>query len=226
MKIKQLIMGILALCFLGCQQAPKIKTEQIKSSEQTTIWNISIKRTTCSSTDIDLVKQLTPFNDEIQGLISGIQAVFQEQAKRQNAQFDSIGEKQPFPYELFITDSLFQADEQLISLRIESYQMLGGANGTTHFYGINYNVQTGKFLTPKEILNYENAEGINALLKEYLKDPDDCYSFAAPTIENFSALNLTPDSVEFTYGKYILGPGGCGPTIISIPKNRLSGMLK
>lgn len=226
MKIIRLSIIICACHLLACQQTMKIKTEKFHTTDQTDRWSIFIKHSICSSNDVSLEKNCTLFNDEIKGLISGIQTVFQEQAKRQIIQLDSLGKKLPIPYELYITDSLFCANDEIISVRIESYQMLGGANGITHFYGINYQVKTQHFLTPKEILNYEKADTINSLLKEYFKDPDRCYTFDSPTLENLTAINLTPNSVEFTYAKYILGPGACGPVTISIPKNKLQGLLK
>lgn len=226
--IDSFLISLFVLGLLACQQKQQqnLKVEKMKTTEQTSVWNIVIQRTVCSSTAAAVEKQLTPFNEEVQGLMAGIQTVFQEQAKKQQAHLDSIGEKQLHPYELYLTDSLFEANEEFISLRVEEYQMLGGANGITRFYGINYQVKTERFLTPKEILDYNQAAAINALLKEHLQDPDSCYTFAAPTVDNFAALNLTPNRVEFTYEKYTLGPGACGPVIISIPKNRLQGMLK
>ena len=96
--------------------------------------------------------------------------------------------------------------------------MLGGAHGMTNFYAINYDVKTQKFLTNKDILNLDKAADINALLKANLKDPDKCFTFEAPTVDNVTCINLTLHTVDFTYAQYILGP-------YSIPKEKMKDML-
>lgn len=226
MKTKLFAALILALSVVACKKEIKLDVKQIKETDKTTEWNIITNRPAFSTTETEIEKSCVKINDEITGLVNGIKAAFQEQAKEQNASLDSIGQKQVGPYELFITDSVFLADENYISVLMSAYEMLGGANGITNFYGINYNVKTQKFLDKKDILNYEKASDINTLLKENLKDPDKCYTFEAPTIENFTALNFTLHTVEFTYAKYILGPGSCGPVTISVPRAKMQGMLK
>lgn len=74
----------------------------------------------------------------------------------------------------------------------------------TDFYAINYDVKTQKFLTNKDILNLDKAADINALLKANLKDPDKCFTFEAPTVDNVTCINLTLHTVDFTYAQYIL----------------------
>jgi len=226
MKTKLFTACLLALSAVACKKEIKLEVKQIHETDKTAVWDITINRPVISSTETEVEKNCAKFNDEITGLINGIHAAFQEQSKEQNASLDSIGEKQTAPYELYIRDSVFLADENYISVLVSSYEMLGGANGITNFYDINYNVKTGKFLDKKEILNYDKSDEINKLLKENLKDPDKCYTFAAPTLENFTALNFTLHTVEFTYPKYVLGPGACGPVTIAVPRDKMQGMLK
>ena len=226
MKTKLFTAMLMVLSITACKKEIKLEVKQNKETDKTTEWNITTNRPVFSATEIEIEKSCVKINDEITGLVNGIKAAFQEQAKEQNTSLDSIGQKQAAPYELFITDSVFLADKNYISILMSAYEMLGGANGITNFYGINYNVKTQKFLDKKDILNYEKASDINALLKNNLKDPDKCYTFEAPTIDNCTALNFTLHTVEFTYAKYILGPGACGPVTISVPRAKMQGMLK
>lgn len=217
---------VFALLALGaCKKEIKLDVKQIHESDKTAQWDIHITRPAFSTTETEVEKSCVKFNDEITGLVNGIHAAFMEQAKETIAGLDSIGEQQVGPYELIIQDSVFQADKDYISVLMSSYEMLGGANGITNFYGVNYDVKNQKFLDKKDILNYDKATEINALLKENLKDPDKCFTFEAPTVDNFTALNISLHTVEFTYAKYILGPGSCGPVTISVPKAKLKGML-
>lgn len=217
---------VFALLALGaCKKEIKLDVKQIHESDKTAQWDIHITRPAFSTTETEVEKSCVKFNDEITGLVNGIHAAFIEQAKETIAGIDSMGIKQAAPYELIIQDSVFQADKDYISVLMSSYEMLGGANGITNFYGVNYDVKNQKFLDKKDILNYDKATEINALLKENLKDPDKCFTFEAPTVDNFTALNISLHTVEFTYAKYILGPGSCGPVTISVPKAKLKGML-
>lgn len=225
MKTKLLAACILALAVVACKKEIKLEVKQIHETDKTEQWDIQIDRPTFSSTETEVEKSCVKFNDEITGLVNGIHAAFIEQCKETIAGLDSIGEKQMAPYELIIQDSVFQADENYISVRVLSYEMIGGANGITNFYGVNYDVKNQKFLNKQNILNLDKASEINALLKENLKDPDKCMTFAAPTVDNVTAVNFTLKTVEFTYTKYILGPGACGPATISVPKEKMQGML-
>lgn len=211
---------------VACKKEVKLEVKRITETDKTTVWDMTVSHPAFSSTVTEVEKNCVKINDELTGLVNGIRAAFQEQAEELNASLDSAGLKQVSPYELFIRDSVFWADQNYISVLMSAYEMLGGANGITNFYGINYNVKTQQFLDKKDILNAEKASDINALLAKYLKDPDKCNTFEAPTIENCTALNLTPHTVEFTYAKYILGPGACGPVTISVPREKMQGMLK
>lgn len=225
MRTKLLAVFAIALSVAACKKEIKLDVKQIHETDKTEQWDIQITHPVFSTTEAEVEKSCVKFNDEISGLVNGIHAAFIEQAKEQNASLDSAGMKQMAPYELIIQDTVTLADENYISVRVLSYEMLGGANGITNFYGVNYDVKNQKFLDKKDILNYSKAAEINALLKENLKDPDNCYTFDAPTVENFTALNFTLHTVEFTYAKYILGPGACGPVTISVPKAKMQGML-
>ena len=201
-KLFTLVFAVLALG--ACKKEIKLDVKQIHLTDKTGQWDIKIDRPAFSTTDAETEKSCVKFNDEVNGLINGIHAAFIEQAKENIARLDSAGFKQVAPYELIIEDSVFLADQNYISVRVLSYE---------------------KFLTNKDILNLDKAADINALLKANLKDPDKCFTFEAPTVDNVTCINLTLHTVDFTYAQYILGPYSCGHTIISIPKEKMKDML-
>lgn len=226
MKTKFTILVFAVFALGACKKEIKLEIKQMHETDKTAQWDIQINRPAFSSTEAEVEKSCVKFNDEITGLVNGIQAAFREQARETISGLDSIGEKQIAPYELLIQDSVFLADDNYISVLVSSYEMLGGANGITNFYGVNYDMKNRKFLNKQDILNMSKASDINALLKQNLKDPDQCFTFEAPTVENVSAINFTLHTVEFTYAKYILGPGSCGPVTISVARNKMQNMLK
>ena len=208
MKTKLFTLVFAVLVLGACKKEIKLDVKQIHLTDTTGQWDIKIDRPAFSTTDAETEKSCVKFNDEVNGLINGIHAAFIEQAKENIACLNSAGFKQAAPYELIIEDSVFLADQNYISVRVLSYEMLGGAHGMTDFYAINYDVKTQKFLTNKDILNLDKAADINALLKD-----------------NVTCINLTLHTVDFTYAQYILGPYSCGHTIISIPKEKMKDML-
>ncbi|MEG2340440.1 MAG: DUF4163 domain-containing protein [Odoribacter sp.] len=217
----------LAALFLlsGCKKEVALDTKQIHETDKNTKWEIDITHPTFSTTETSVEGSCTVFNDEISALVNGIKAAFVEQAKETIALLDSAKIQQVAPYQLLIQDTVFQANENYISVRLTSYEYIGGAHGITNFYALNYDIKTQKFLDKKQILDYTKAADINALLKTHLQDPDSCFSFETPTVENFTTVNLSLHSLEFTYAQYILGPYSCGYTTISIPRTKMEGLL-
>ena len=64
------------------------------------------------------------------------------QVKDYNQAFDTIPNEEPMrPLEMFVKDSVFVADGNYISLRFEIYVILGGANGETKYYTLNYDLR-------------------------------------------------------------------------------------
>lgn len=225
MKTKLIALAVAVCTLSACQKEIRLEVKQINETDKTAQWDINVTRPVFASTETEVEKNCVRFNDEVTGLVNGIRAAFMEQSKETIARLDSAGMQQMAPYELYIRDSVFLADENYISVLMSTYEMMGGANGINNFYAVNYDMKNQKFLDMKEILNMNKASEINALLKQHLNDPDQCFTFAAPTVANVTAVNFTLDDVEFTYNKYILGPGACGTVTIAVPRDKMNGML-
>ena len=142
MKTKLFTLVFAVLVLGACKKEIKLDVKQIHLTDTTGQWDIKIDRPAFSTTDAETEKSCVKFNDEVNGLINGIHAAFIEQAKENIACLNSAGFKQAAPYELIIEDSVFLADQNYISVRVLSYEMLGGAHGMTDFYAINYDVKT------------------------------------------------------------------------------------
>lgn len=226
MKTKIILFLLAAVCLGACQKATKLEVKKIKKTETASKWEINLEHSIFSFTEAEVEKSCAIFNDEIEGLVNGIHAAFIEQCKEQIASLDSAGIPNSGKYELFISDTVYMASDKYISVLVRAYEYLGGANGNTNYYALNYDIQNKRFIINENLLNYNKSDEINALLKTFLKDPDHCYTFEAPTADICSAINFTPNSFEFTYGKYILGPGACGPVTISVPLKKLKDIVR
>lgn len=120
------------------------------------------------------------------------------------------------PYELMMTDTVYLANKNLISVLYTTYSFTGGAHGMTEFAGHNYDLVNRKELTVQDLFKPEATTQINKLLAEYFQNPDNCFS-DQPTLEQATAVNLGVESVIFTYAQYVLGPYACGPATITLP---------
>lgn len=224
MKTKILASLLLLLAFAGCKKEIKIQSENVQAADNTSQWEIATSRPVFSSEDAAANSSCTKFNEHIQTLVAGLQDSLIAQAKSDYASLQAIGDSMTGPYQLIVKDSVFQMNQDYISVRLLTYTFTGGAHGMTNFYGLNYDVKNQKLLTSKEILDYSKATEINDLLKAYLENPEGCFS-DAPTLENLSVLNISDTSVIFTYEQYILGPYSCGYATIAVPREKMKDML-
>ena len=210
----------------ACCNKTQLKVDRITETEQEEHWDVRMSYSVFSSETKAVEEKCLLFNDELKGLAHCAKAAFLEQADKRIKQLDSTRIENSAPYVFIIADTVFLANEKYISLLVHQYQMLGGANGQLDFYGLNFDIEANKFLEKADIFHSEKSADINALLEKYLQDPEGCYTFEKPTLENCTAVNFTDKSVEFTYTKYILGPGACGPVTISVPKDLLKAYMK
>lgn len=224
--MKTKILTFLAAAFLlsGCQKEIKLEVKQMHEMDKTELWAFTIDRPLFSTTEPSVEASCVVINDSITNFINQQKKEIEAQAKEFKMAMDSLGEQMVGPFELIVKDSVYMADENYISVRLLTYSYTGGAHGMTNFYGLNYNVKTKKFLNNTEIINTDKAPQINELLKAHLQNPDSCFN-EVPTIENFTALNFTRNSIDFTYAQYILGPYSCGYTSIAIPGHKMKDLL-
>lgn len=218
---------VLGLVLAGCQPATvEVKKESLNNKNNQ--WEIDVQKSVFSSSDAGVEKGCTAVNRVVEALIDSLQLDIKAQA---DTFFTTYGkmydEKGPeWAYQLYVKDSVFMATDKYISLRVLVYTFMGGAHGMTNFYAFNYDVQKQHFLTDQEIINYDKANEINGLLVKYFNNPEGCFS-DKPTLTNgFTALNVSPVAVCFTYPQYTLGAYACGVAQVTIPDDVLKGILK
>ena len=215
---------VLFLGFVGCTNQ-RIEVRQEKKTENTKAWSISIEMPRFSSENKEVAVGCDVINTEVNGMIDDWMRDFKKQVNEYVHGFDTIPDAKPMgPLELWIDDSVFLANQHLVSLRFRVYTSLAGANGETRFYALNYDLKQGKFLSPEEMLDFGKSESINQILKANFKNPENCFS-GEPTIEKCTAINIGVKDVCFTYEKYVLGPGGCGDISVNASREEMKGML-
>lgn len=94
----------------------------------------------------------------------------------------------------------------------------------TNFYSFNYDVGKRAFLTPGQIVNLEDTAGFDRLLQKNFKNPEKCFTEVPTLSAGYTAFNVSPEAVCFTYPQYMLGPYSCGPAEVYIPRAELRGL--
>ena len=224
---KIVFLGVmLGMLLIGCQQPVKIEMQPGKLSNTSDRWNITVERTLFSSADANAETSCKVINSRISALLDSLQQNIKVQADTFYALYEGKDERPIGPFELYITDSVFMATGKFISLRLLVYEFTGGAHGMTNFYAFNYDMQNGKFLNPDEIIDYKQADLINKGLAKNFINRDSCFSDIPTLINGFTALNVSPEAVCFTYPQYSLGAYACGVAQVSVPDPELKGILK
>ena len=216
---------LLGLAFTGCQESTVAVGE---------------KKVVCDSADYVIDATYPEFTSENEAVNKGLGALNLAMADLVDGLADSLtadarelfreladlsDERPSWRYGLTVRDSVFMATPDFISVRLTVYTFRGGAHGMTDFYAFNYDVKNQKLLTNEELLNYGESATVDAALKANFENPDGCFNLD-PTLADVSAVNVTPDSLCFTYEQYVLGPYACGTAEVTVPRSSLQAALQ
>lgn len=211
---------LLAALLCGCARRAEVYTTEkaIRLSDSASIVEADYILIHSDSHKINAL--LEGYNQEIERGLNDTIAKFREEAL----------ETKPYlppemKYELYIKDSVFMAAYNFVSLRYMVYTFTGGAHGMTCFYSYNYDISAEKQLDKKSLFKPACTAQIDRVLEKYFRDPDGCFT-EKPTVESATAINITPESVTFTYDQYILGAYACGPVEINVPAAELKDFME
>lgn len=221
MKYYTIIAIGLFLLFAGCQTGT-IKVERDFLSNQTEGWNITVERPVFFSQNVTLQKSCTAVNDRVTELIDSLQNDLKVQLGEYMQKAEEMKVQPMIPFVLDVKDSVFLANHRYISVRLSAYTLTGGANGLTVYYAFNYDIQDQRFLTLKEILDYNKSAEIDQQIKVNFRNPDNCFS-EIPTLAKVTVVNFTENDFCFTYNPLVLGAHYCGFGEVSVPRMVLKG---
>jgi hypothetical protein len=136
-------------------------------------------------------------------------------------------------WELLGDFTFSQPSTNAISIVSEIFTYLGGAHGLTDFVSHNYDVNSGKKLNIKDIFQYPDtaiklmSTWCIKVLTKRLSDEgwDDMKMLqegAAPNLNNFSCVSLTPEGISIIFQQYQVAPYAAGYQRVEMPLNELS----
>ncbi len=139
--------------------------------------------------------------------------------------FSRVSEaKRPdWKYTLTITDTVYTVTSKIVSAKITAYTFSGGTHGVTKFFAVNYAPMEGRFLGKADILDMTKREKIDKALERHFDD-EDCFT-ERPTADLATIVNVTKNSVIFTYEHYLLGPRSCGAAVVEVPRSEIADCL-
>lgn len=219
-----ILIGALLL-FCSCRKPVQIDVTTVKFVEETPNWEINIGKNVFSSANPEANKACLTVNNAMQEYIDSLQTQLKKDADELFSTYEKDTADRPiWNYQLYVRDTVFMADADYISVRIQVYTFTGGAHGMTDFKSLNYSVGKQAFVTAEQILNFKEEEKLNGLLADNFNDEQGCFT-DKPTLTNgFTAFNVTPSAVCFTYLQYVLGPYSCGAAEVYIPRKELEGL--
>jgi len=217
------ILLIFTVVFTSCQ--PKVQELKIRKdqfSDQSGNWKVNLDFPVFSSSDQEVNKGCEILNQQIRQFMTGRQDSLKAEADELFQSFKTDSMPRPnWIYTLDVTDSVFMATSEYISVRFEVYTFTGGAHGITDFYAFNYDVKNRELLEPEEIVAYKDSDAVSRSLQAHFKNPENCFT-TEPTLDLVSVINFTPGDVCFTFTQYTLGAYYCGIAEITVPKTELT----
>lgn len=223
---KNIFMFIGFWMFLAACNSVKIETKTDKYEVDTKNWEVNVEKSVFSSKDAEVEQSCKIFNERVQQFIDSLQNNLKTEADTFFALYTDKPEERPvFNYQFYVRDTVFMADADRISVRLSVYSFTGGAHGTTDFYAFNYNVKKRIFLNPGQMIDLKKTKEWNELLAKNFKNDQKCFTDKPTLTSGYTAFNISPETVCFTYPQYVLGPYYCGPAEVFIPRSELKGLL-
>lgn len=164
-------------------------------------------------------------SDALNGIVSAYVRSFSDAASASAADLDRDA---PFAYEFTYTCQVTRCDEKMVSLLITEYAYLGGPHGSTTFYGLVLEPDTGASISPAQLLGMSDAEARDAVRDAYLaliaSDTENqiFYPNSNELLEDILAKGIPTYYVEngeviFTIQTYDIASYASGPQAVSLP---------
>ena len=221
---KYFVLLLLGLAFMGCREK-EVRTEEKKVALDEADYVVDAAYPVFASEDEGTNASLGVLNRAMADLVDGLVDSLTADATAFFREWAEAGEERPaWRYGLTLEDSVFMASPDFVSVRLTAYEFRGGAHGMTAFYAFNYDVKNQKLLKNEEILDYGKSAEVDAALKANFRNPQGCFNLD-PTLADVTVVNVSSDSLLFTYEQYVLGPYACGVAEVSVPRASLGSAL-
>jgi hypothetical protein len=174
-------------------------------------------------------------NEEISAILRSQYAIFRASIPKEQSdalrQSDASLETGTPPYEFIFNWTYKRINPAFISLYFNSYYYTGGANGIQTCFSVNYNNETGEFITLADLLGTDKPGWLEELSQTVRKQLEETINIAGDSVltgmieegttpdeKNFSVFVFDETTITLYFQKYQTAPGSFG--ILSAIKKR------
>lgn len=155
-----------------------------------------------------------------------------ENFKKEVQSYETSLKENDFSAHLNIQTDTDKLADNLYNLELESYQLTGGANGTTKTKTFLLDLKAEKFLETKDIFSIEEESltAIRELFYEELEKEKIDFVFENLVEERMAdddswRVSIHSDSVSFIFDQYEIAAGAAGDIHVSIPMEKIKAHL-
>lgn len=152
------------------------------------------------------------------------------------AVMEAEGNEEFYGYSLYHTLTAARADESVLSLKDDTYQYTGGANGMFYREGVNFDSKSGKKLGLRDIISdWENfSKDASAYVIYHLKEnySEELFDDYVTTVESLWFQETEPDwyldasSIVIVIQEYMVGPYTIGAPEIHLSYAEFAPYIK
>jgi hypothetical protein len=126
------------------------------------------------------------------------------------------------------------SNDQLVSLKTESYIYTGGAHGGSFVAFINWDPQARKQISIQDVLKPDTYDSLQVIAEKIFRknegisstDPLKQYFFEDNTFVLNENYLFTPEGIKYLYNEYEIKPYSSGRTELLIPYDSIRNLLK
>jgi len=249
-KTKKITISILAVFFVIALCAIFLYPRYVTSPETSNTNQTTTTETAITAVDKQINYKESPFNIEITyPEIAGLDD-FNQKARniidteisnfKTNSLENDAAVKETDPvnyadypreYDLIISYSKGEIDNETVSVVFNVYNFEGGAHGATYFIPLNYNINTKQIIKLADLFPGQSdylqkisetcikdlTTQISATMGEYM-DVSWISEGAGPKEENYSTFLINKDNIVFYFPQYQVAPYVAGDFRVVIPK--------
>ncbi len=136
------------------------------------------------------------------------------------------------PWEAYVNESIYKRDEVLISIGITTEIFSGGAHGYKSLHFLNFDPETGKTLTWKDIFTPDFKKYVEEKFRKEQEIPADAninstgFWFENETFHLPANIGFTDEHVILIYNSYEIAPYATGDFYLEIPLQEVQSFLK
>ena len=146
--------------------------------------------------------------------------------KKESAEFFKIA---PHQTTLYISQDIFNYNQDIVSFKTDTYKNTGGAHGISHVDASIINLKEKKEINSSDlIIDIEKlSQLITSKIKENnLVEPRDIFAEGLdPEINNFNTFILNPNFVTFYFNPYQIAPYYYGTIEVNLLNSELEGIF-